>query len=75
MAAKTIAFPTRRHASTEKELLTMIMNNAHIHDCAIPGKSVVTLLLSYEQIDRLCSYGVDAEDLEDSHDAEQEDAA
>ncbi len=75
MAAETIPFPAEQRPSEEKALLTMILDNAHIHDCAIHGKSVMTVLLTRRQTDRLSCYGVEDEDLEDGHDAEQEDAA
>lgn len=75
MTAKTIAFPTEQRPSTERQLLNMILDNAHIHDCAFPGKSVMTVVLSSKQVDRLSCYEAGEEDLEHSHDAEQDDAA
>lgn len=75
MTDQAMPFPTERCPSKEKELLTMILGNAHIHECAIPGKSIMTVLLNNKQINRLCCYGIEDEDLEDSHDAEQDDAA
>ena len=68
MAAQMIDLPSDQHAPTEKELLRMVLDNAHIHDCAVPGKSVITVLLTEKQIDRLCSYGAPDEDLEDGDD-------
>ena len=75
MTAQTIPFPPQQHPSPEKELLTMILDNAHIHDCAIHGKSVMTVVLTAKQIDRLSCYEAGDEDLEDIYDAEHEDAA
>ena len=75
MTAKATAFPKQRRSSTEKELLTMILDNAHVDDCVIHGKSVMTVVLTGEQMDRLSCYEAGNEDLEDGHDAEHENAA
>jgi len=75
MAVQTIPFPTEQGPSEAEELLTMILDNAHIDDCAVHGKNVMTVLLTRKQIDRLSFYGIEKENFEDKHDAEQEDAA
>lgn len=75
MAAQTILFPTEPAPSEAKKLLTMILDNAHIHDCAVHGKSVMTVLLTRKQIDCLSCYGIEMEELENEHDAKQDDAA
>ncbi|MDH3664278.1 MAG: hypothetical protein OEU92_30410 [Alphaproteobacteria bacterium] len=75
MAAQTIPFRTEQGPSEEQELLTMILDNAHIDDCAVHGRSVMTVLLTRKQINRLSCYSIEMEDLADGHDAEQEDAA
>lgn len=75
MTAKTIDYSADQRPPTSDELLAMILDNAHIHDCAIRGKSVMTVLLTTKEVDRLSCYGLEMEDLEDGHDVEQEDAA
>lgn len=75
MTATTIDFPIERKHSTAEELLQMILDNADIHECAIYGKSVMTVLLTDVQVDRLSCYEAGEEDLEDSHNAEHDEAA
>ena len=73
MAARTTQFPTEQSVSEERKLLTMILDNAHIHGSAVHGKNVMTVLLTRKQIDHLHCYGIEMENLEGDH--EQEDAA
>ena len=75
MTAQTISFPSEQGTSEEKELLTLILDNAHIHDSAVHGRSVMTVLLTRQQIDRLSCYGIEMEGLEDDHDVQRDDAA
>lgn len=75
MAVQAIPYPSEQRPSKEKELLTMILDNAHIYDCAVHGKSVMTVLLTRRQIDLLGRYGAEDEKLDDGNDAEYEEVA
>ena len=56
MSAKTMALPEKGQSSPEQSLLKMILDNSLIHDCAIRDKYVMTVVLTYEQVEDISRY-------------------